>query len=294
MVFDQVQEVMPAFFLVRIPKKEQRQRLEKIGIFYYPPEHVYMKRGMQCGEIVGIGSAAHEFFPEAKIGHILITHHMIEGKVSGNRTKYFLIHEEPDWNYYCVTAFCHNGDRNNTFGVYDGEKIIPSKDYVFFQIDETPTSDFPSFMLKQKGMPTLITNLPFQGTDSDLVIPKARKKTRTEMIEKMNENKKEIMKWSRWLGITPQKVTPLIKSLEAENDALSKEINKRQYEPHILYAFNDELLKTVNPNLRKGDRAYVLNIAAYMQVEFMGVEYIVSESKYVSLKVPSISKAPAL
>jgi hypothetical protein len=89
-----------------------------------------------------------------------------------------------------------------------------------------------------------------------------------------------------------EKVTPIIKRLEAENDALSKQINKRQYEPHILYAFNDQLLKTVNPNLRKGDRAYVLNIAAYMQVEFMGVEYIVSESKYVSLKAPN--KAPAL
>jgi hypothetical protein len=296
MAFDQIQEVMPPFFLVRIPKKEQRERLEKIGILYYPPEHVYMKRGMQCGEILGIGSAAHEFFPEAKIGDILITSHWIEGKVSGNKQKYFEIGEDKDWFYYCVTAFCFNGDRNNTFGVYDGEKIITSKDYVFFEIDRTPTSDFPPFMLNMPGFGKIVTNIAFEQADGDLVVPKYRKKTRTEMIEKMAENKKEIMKLARWpIHLDKkinEKVTPMIKRLEAENDALSKQINKRQYEAHILYAFNDELLKTVNPNLRKGDRAYVLNIAAYMQIEFMGVEYIVSESKYVSIKAPN--KAPAL
>jgi hypothetical protein len=291
MAFDQIQEVMPAFFLVRIPKEAQRERLEKIGILYYPPAYVYMKRGMQCAEILKIGSAAHEFFPEAKVGDILIVHHFIEGKVSGMRDKFFMVHSDEDWNYYCVTAFCFNGDRNNTFGVYDGEKIIPSKDYVFFEIDQTPTSDFPDFMLDVPWGGKIHTNIAFQQADADLVVPKYRKKTRTEMIEKMAENKKEIMKLARWpIHLDKkinEKVTPMIKRLEAENDALSKQINKRQYEAHILYAFNDELLKTVNPNLRKGDRAYVLNIAAYMQVEFMGVEYIVSESKYVSIKAPN-------
>lgn len=286
-MLDKIVKVMPPFFLVRIPKKEQRERLEKIGLLYYPPEHVYMKRGMQCGEIIGIGIAAHEFFPEAKIGDILICHHMIEGKVNGFRDKFFMVHSDDDWNYYCVTAFCYNGDRNNTFGVYDGENIIPSPDYVFLEIDETPVSDLPELILEQQGMAKIITNIPMEYAEAGLVVPKARKKTRRELIEKMDRNKAEIQKWSRWIPITPEKVTPLIHRLEAENTNISKEINKRQYEAHILHSFNDRLKKTVHPLLRKGDKVFVLNIATYMQVEFMGKEYIISESKYVSIKAAS-------
>lgn len=291
MAFDKIQEVMPPYFLVKIPKEAQRQRMEKIGILYYPPEYLYMKRGMQCGEIVLIGEDAKKFFPEAKVGDILICHHFIEGKSAGLREKFFLVHEDDDWGYYCVTAFCYNGDRNNTFGLYDGERIIPSRDYVFFEIDETPTSDFPEFMLKQEGMPLIITNMAFEGAGSDLVTPKARKKTRHEMIEKMEKNKAEIQKKARWIPITPEKVIPMIKQLEAENLSISKEINRFAYEPHILHSFNDQLLKTVHPKLKKGDSVYVLNIATYMQVEFMGKEYIVSESKYVCMKVPNRARA---
>jgi hypothetical protein len=286
MIVDQIREVMPPFFLVKIPKKEQRERLEKIGSLYYPPEHVFMKRGMQCGEIVLIGKRAHEFFPEAKVGDILICHHFIEGKTHGNKQKFFAIDEDENWNYYCVTAFCHNGDRNNTFGVWNGERIIPSKDYVFFEIDEALTSDLPELTFEVQGMPKIITNLPFQETESGLITTKTRKKTRLELIEKLHYNTREIRKWSRWIPITPEKVIPLITRLEKENENISKEVNTVVYEPHILHAFNEQLKDTVHPDLKKGDRVYALSISCYMQVEFMGVEYIVSESKYVSLKCP--------
>lgn len=292
MLVDQIRDVMPPFFLVKIPKKEQRERLEKIGSLYYPPEHVFMKRGMQCGEIIKIGTKAHEFFPEAKIGDILICHHFIEGKTHGNKQKFFMIDEDENWSYYCVTAFCHNGDRNNTYGIWDGKRIIPSKDYVFFSIDPTPVSDIPALIFEPKGMARIITNIPMEVTPDGLVVPKYRKKTRSELMEKLAQNTAEIKKWSRWLPITPEKVTPLIIRLEKENEAISKEINTVVYEPHTLYAFNDELKETVHPDLQSGDKVYVLSIATYMQVEFMGVEYIISESKYVSLKCPS--KEPAL
>lgn len=296
MAFDKINDVMPPFFLVRIPKEAQRARMEKIGVLYYPPEYVYMKRGMQCAEILLIGRDARIHFPEAKVGDILITHHFIEGKTSGARDKYFLIHEDDEWNYYCVTAFCYNGDRNNTFGVYDPktEKITPSKDYVFFEIDETPVSDLPPFMLEQKGMPKIITNMAFEYAGAGLVTPKARKKTRQELINKQAEVKKEMDKLSRWVNIAPEKAVPMLKSREKEAAALSKEINTFKYEPHILSAFNDELLKTVHPSLKKGDKVYVLNIATYMQIEFLGTEYIISESKYVCMKSPNKARALSL
>lgn len=288
----QVKRIMPPFFLVRIPKKEQRERLEKIGILYYPPEYVYMKRGMQCGEIIGIGSAAHEFFPEAKEGHILICHHFIEGKtVNARYDKFFLVNEDDDWNYYCVTAFTYNGDRNNTFGIWDGEKIIPSKDYVFFEIDQEPATDIPYELIYEQTGRKILVNIPFEFASNDLVVPKGRKKTRSELIQKMEENMKEMKRLARWVPIAPEKAKPMLAKLEKEQSILSAEVNTLKYEPHILYAFNEKLRTTVHPDLQKGDRLFVLNAATYMQVEFMNVEYIVSESKYCVMKEPKTAPA---
>lgn len=297
---DQIKTVMPPFFVVKIPKKEQRERLEKIGVLYYPPEWVFMKRGMQCGEIVAIGSDAHSFFPEAKIGDILICHHFIEGKTMTTRhEKFFLIHNDDDWNYYCVTAFTYNGDRNNTFGVWDGNKIIPSKEYIFFDIDEAIPSDFTpeELTFDGGGNGKIIVNIPMARADGGLIIPKTRRKTRSELIEKSSNNMIEMKRLGRWMGIAPEKAGPMLKRLERENEVLSKEINTRKYESHIVAAFNDKLLESVHPDIKNGDRVFVLNIATYMQIEFMGKEYIVSESKYVVMKDPQIpapNKAPAL
>lgn len=291
----QVKRIMPPYFLVRIPQEAQRERLEKIGILYYPPEYLYMKRGMQCGEIIGIGSAAHEFFPEAKEGDILICHHFIEGKsMNTKHEKFFLVHSDEDWNYYCVTAFTYNGDRNNTFGIWDGEKIIPSKEYVFFEIDQEPVSDIPAELIYEQTKGMIITNMALEYAANDLVIPKARKKTRSELVKKMDENMIEMKRLARWVPIAPEKATPMLKRLENEQAILSTEVNTVKYEPHILHAFNEKLRTTVHPNLEKGDRIFVLNIATYMQVEFMGVEYIISESKYCVMKDPKSKKELAL
>lgn len=293
MIMNHISKVMPPYFIVKIPKKEQRERMEKIGSFYYPPAHLFMKRGMQCGEIVMIGSEAHDFFPEAEVGHLLLCHHFIEGKTSGNLTKFFKIDETDDWNFYCVTALCHNGDRNNTFAIWNGKDLIPSKDYVFLEIDKEPVSDLPELVFNPDGMPRIITNIAFEEGDAGLVKPKFRRKTRAEMTEKMKENTAEIQKKSRWLRFpdTAKRVMPDIKRLEKENENLSKEINTVRYEPHILHAFNKRLKSMVHPDVSKGDLVYVLSIACYMQVEFMGTEYIVSESKYVSLKAPNTALA---
>lgn len=280
----QISKVMPPYFYIRIPKKAQRERMEKIGVLYYPPEFVYMKRGMQCGEIVLIGEAAHKYFPEAQTGNILIFHHVTEGKQDGKGNKIFQLDEDENWNYYVITAFCHNGDRNQTFGVWDGTQIIPNKDYVFFEIEKDPESDMPNFDIEAKGFANFVTNIAFQETSTGLVIPKPKKKSREELTRKMKENVDEIKKLSRWLQIAPEKVTDQIRSLEKDNLIISKEINTVRYETHTLHSFNNELRNEIHPDLKKGDKVFALNIACHMRVEFMGIEYIVSESKYISLK----------
>lgn len=269
---------MPPFFLIRIPKQAQRERLEKIGILYYPPEYAFMKRGMQCGEIVGIGTKAHEYFPEAEIGHILVVHHFCEGKETYNKKKYFFIDQDEDWNYYMVTAFEHNGDRNLTFGIWDGEKIIPNKDYIFLEVEKDVESDLDNFNLPVDGMPNFVTNIAFKQAGHGIVVAKERTKTREELTTKMNENTLKIKQLSKWLQFPDMvaRVAPEINSLERENEQISKKINTVVSECRVVAAANPEL------NLHPGDSIYTLNIACYMQVEFMGKEYVISETKYIN------------
>jgi len=237
-----------------------------------------MKRGMQCGEIVAIGKKAHEYFPEAKKGDILITHHFTEHKETTNKKKFFFIDQDEDWNYYIVTAFEHNGDRNLTFGIWDGEKIIPNKDYIFLEVEKAMESDMEDFNLPVAGLPNFVTNIAFKQAGHGIVIAKERTKTREELTAKMAENTEKIKKLSRWLQFPDmfQRVAPEIKTLEQENEKMSKQINTVVSECHTVAAANPEL------NLRPGDSIYTLNIACYMQVEFMGKEYIISETKYMN------------
>lgn len=274
-----ISKVMPPFFLIRIPKRAQRERLEKIGILYYPPAFTYMKRGMQCGEIVMIGDAAHKYFPEAKVGDILINHHLCEGKQTDNKQKVYMIDEDNDWNYYVITGFCHNGERNMTFAVWNGEKIITNHDYIFLEIPKDLESDLPNFDLNVPGLGRVVTNMPFQQAAHGIVAIKDRQRTREELIAKMKENTLRIKQLSRWLPIMREKVSPLIQSLESDNERMSKEVNKRKCEYHTVAACNPSF--SMAHNIYPGDALYIINIACYMRVEFMNKEYIIAESKYI-------------
>ncbi len=276
-----ISKIMPPFFLIRIPKEAQRQRMEKIGILYYPPKFAFMKRGMQCGEIMGIGNKAHEYFPEAKIGDILINHHLTEGKATDNKRKVYMIDEDQDWAYYVITGFSHNGERNMTFAVWDGEKIITNKDYIFLEPPKKLESDMPDFDLNMPGFGKFVTNMPFKQAANGIVTVKPRKLTREEMTEKMKVNMAEIKRLSRWLEFQDmrQRVAPMIIGLEAENEKLSKEINTVICESNIVAACNPEFSR--DHNVHQGDSIFILNIACYMTVEFMGKEYVIAESKYI-------------
>lgn len=274
----QIRTVMPPFFLIRIPKQAQRERLEKIGILYYPPEYAFMKRGMQCGEIVGIGAKAHEYFPEAKKGDVIIFTHIVEGKKDKRNNCVYFIDQDEDWNYYVITAFTYNGERNMSFGVWNGEKIIPNKDYIFLEVEKEVESDLDNFNLPVDGMPNFVTNIAFKQAGHGIVVAKERTKTREELTTKMNENTLKIKQLSKWLQFPDMvaRVAPEINSLERENEQISKKINTVVSECRVVAAANPEL------NLQPGDSVYTLNIACYMQVEFMGKEYVISETKYIN------------
>ena len=265
---------MPPFVLIKIYKDVQKARKEKIGSLYYPPAYVFMKRNCQAGEIVSLGEKSMKDFPEAKAGHALICHHLVE-----NHEKSFFVYSDEMFNYYLVTTVYYNGDRNLTFGIWDGEKIIPNRDYIFLEVEHEEESDMPDFDLATPDGGRLVTNMPFQQAGYGIVSIKPRKLTREELSEKMKANVLKIKKLSRWLPIMREKVAPMILTLEQENEKLSKEINTVVCESRIIAACNPEFSN--EHGLYPGDSIFILNIACYMRVECMDKEYIIAESKYI-------------
>jgi hypothetical protein len=265
---------MPPFILIKIYKDAQRFRKEKIGSLYYPPAYVFMKRNCQAGEIVKIGKWSKKEFPEAKIGDALICHHLVE-----NHDKSFFIYSDDVFNYYLVTTVYFNGDRNLTFGIWDGQKLIPNKDYIFLEPVPEPESEMPDFDINAPGLGRVVTNMPFKQAANGIVTIKPRKLTREDLSAKMKSNILEIKKLSRWLPIMREKIAPMIMALEQENERLSKEINTVVCESHIVAACNPEFSR--DHNVHPGDSIFILNIACYMTVEFMGKEYVIAESKYI-------------
>src|ERR1700749_1621609 len=94
-----------AYFLVKINKQEQKDRVEKTdsGI-YLAPNYVWLTRCMQNAEIVAIGDFAHKSFPEARVGDTLIIHHFIEGD-DETPTEY-LVDSDETYNYYVCSGYC--------------------------------------------------------------------------------------------------------------------------------------------------------------------------------------------
>lgn len=258
------------YFIIKIAKDIQKERQEKIGSIYLHPYYVYMTRGCQAAEIVAIGEKAAEYFPEAKIGDVALLHHFSEGKKDNKGRPFYLITEDENSNYYGIKGVNSDGDRNMVFAIWDGTELIPNKDHVILEKEKEPESD-----LLEYSMPMMLS----QG---GLIIPKPRKKTRTELIAQMTVNKKKIFQLSTERLLQLKHVKEEIRKLEAENDQLSRQVNHRQYEPYKVLFFNPELSEAL-PLIEKGSYVYTLNIASQYIIEFMGIEYIVVSVDYIGL-----------
>lgn len=256
---------MPPYFIVKLSKNELKDRREKIGSLYMPPNYVFMTRECQASEIVAIGDEAHEYFPEAKIGDILIYHHFISGKTTDKKQVFHLIDEDDDFNYYTVNAFSLPGEKNLTYGIWNGDEILPNFDYIF--LEPTQEEKTNEMVLSAYG----------------LYLPKPIKKTREELREKMKKNMQTIQQLSPLINYSKE-AKERVKSLEAENDEIVKEANKRKYEPFQVAAihplFNKYVLSSFGFSADKGADVAMLNIATHTKIEFNKKEYIIAETQY--------------
>lgn len=255
-----------AYFLVKIPKKEQKERIEKTGMFYNPVE-VHMTRNMQSGTIVAIGEKAHDVFPEAKEGHILIFHHFVEGDSDSRKDS--LVFEDEDYNYYVISSYQHNGKATEVYGVWDGEKIIPHSEYLFLEKQKPAIGVLPL---------DLFINQAMQQSNGGLFLFKSYVVTREDNLRKVEMLKAEVV------NLAKSQMTPEIKAAmegkEAEMAKINHEINKVTYAPYTIAYSNKIISEWFDRTVDSGDTIFCRNNAS-IEVEFLDKTYLVCETKYI-------------
>lgn len=279
-------EPMPPYFLVKI----NRKKIDSVGSIIIPDAVKFMAFNLQCGEILSIGKEAAAFFPEAKVGHTLIMHHFCEGMNEEDAKSDHLIYWDDDYGYYVVTAFEFNGKGAEAYGVWDGEKIIPSPEYIFLKKKIKQTTDVDLEKLKDSDYKP--DGMSVSG--SGLLLFNDWEDSREEKERKQWMLKKEIEDLSK-TGNHKKHIRQGIKEKEIESEKISQDINRRAYTPFKVSFYNPEILDycvlyknknfTPKTSILPDDDIYVLNIAAHTEVTFMDITYIVAKSKYAVIVV---------
>ncbi len=269
------------YFLVRIAIEEQKKSKEKIGDIFIAPSQTFMMYNKQCGEIVAIGEGAAKYFPEAKVGHTLIFHHGVESSGAEEAKNEHLIYWDEEYNYYVVAAYEYNGKNVEAYAVWDGETIVPNKDYVFLKIEQPEHSDLPA---------DEVINQALVATESGLLLFKEWEDSRENKEAKMADIKKEIEHLSK-SGNHKKHIQEGILEKEKEMEKISANINKQSYEPYSVEFANKELSEWFDCYIGEGSVLGILNIAAHTTIKFNEKEYIVTKTRFIAYHIPKLKVA---
>lgn len=260
------------YFLVRTDRIKEKESKTKIGSLYVSEVEALMQYNLSSAEIVDIGEKAAQYFPEAKIGHQLLMHHFVIDVNEDAAREDHLVHQDDIYNYYVVTAYEHHGKGVECYGVWDGEKIIPNKDFVFLEDEKAAVNDLP---------PEEAINQALEKSETGLFLFKQWKDSREDKEQKQARLKKEVESLSK-SGVKKQHVQEAIKEKEKEMEAIGNDINKQKYQYYSIAFANPELSQWFGRPVTSGDTLAILNIAAQSKLKFMDKQYIVCKSKFIA------------
>lgn len=272
---------MPPYFIIKIGKEEQKEKKEKIGSLYFPPEYAFMRREKQWGEVVSIGIDAQKYMPMAEPGDFLLFHHFVSGKHTDNGYNFYTVGEDSDFFYYAVNSYEVPGERPLAFAIAKGTEIIPTPDYIFLEVDN-PKED------------------EMEVSQGGILIPKTKKKDRDYWTQVMKKNMERVKQLARNIPQSPLEEIMMrenpekrevhdyaiseMKRLESENVRISKDINKKRFEPFKVAAinpdWNESVKRSFGQSMQVGDEGYFLNMATHYKMDFSGTEFIIAETKY--------------
>jgi hypothetical protein len=281
------------YFFVKIGKKAQADKKEKVGSLFFPQQYSFMRRELQFCEVLLIGDGAHEYFSEVEIGDYLLTHHFLTGKKTDNGYNFYKVDEDDDFNYYAVNGYEIDGERNLCYGVSKGTTLIPNRDYIFLEVEK-----------ENSGIEVSVNGL-FTVTD--------KKKSREEWSAIMKSNLERCKQLGRNLPqnhieerlmlSSPHKRELMvyslseIKKLEGENLRISKSLNKKKYELYTVLAVNDEwnegVERSFGEKLVPGEEVYMISLACGTKIDVFGKEIIVAETQYFGGSLKYMSDAVA-
>ena len=260
------------YFLVRTERIKEKESKTKIGSLYVSEVEALMQYNLASAEIIDISEKASNYFPEAKIGHQLLMHHFVIDVNEAASREDHLVHQDDIYNYYVVTAYEHHGKGVECYGVWNGERIIPNKDFVFLEDEKAAISDLP---------PEEAINTALEKTETGLFLFKEWKQSREDKEQKQANIKKEVESLSK-SGVHKRHIQQAIQEKEREMEAIGNDINKKKYQSYIVAYANPELSKWFGRPVSAGDTLAILNIAAQTKLKFMGKEYIVCKTNYIA------------
>ena len=260
------------YFLVRTERIKEKESKTKIGSLYVSEVEALMQYNLASAEIVDISERAAAYFPEAKVGHQLLMHHFVIGMNEADAREDHLIHQDEVYNYYVVTAYEHNGKGSECYGVWDGEKVIPNKEYVFLETETAAINDLP---------PDETINAALKKTESGLLLFNEWKESREDKESKQAAIKKEVESLSK-SGTHKPHIQQAIREKEMEMAALSNDINSRKYQSYVVAFANKELSEWFDRDICAGETLGILNIATQTKLKFMDKEYIVCKTKFIA------------
>lgn len=232
--------------LIQIDKKAQAEKMSKEGSIYIHPQHTYMQRYLQYGEIVDIGSIAKQEFPQAEVGDTAIFHHTIE---DGDARLVTTLADGDEIRYI-------DGSNENMnyeiFGILkpDGT-LIPCKYYIFSDTVVKPfkksayTSDFlvqvsSDFFESEEKMKERIADLELQE--------KSMAESFAHLTQPLAFYKQEVQVWV-------EAVENAINSIREEREKITKHMHAPKYISttalHINPIVQDEL------KIKEGDAVIV-------------------------------------
>ena len=234
-----------------------------------------MQYNLSSAEIVDISEKAAKHFPEAKVGHQLLMHHFVLDVNESSAREDHLVYQDDVHNYYVVTAYEHNGKGNECYGIWDGENIIPNKDFIFLESEKLPNSDLP---------PDEAINNALQKTETGLFLFKTWNETREDKEAKQAEIKRQVQELSKSGNDKPH-IQQAIREKELEMENISRDINSKRYSYYTVAFANKEISEWFDRKVSAGDTLAILNIATQTTIKFMGKEYIVCKTKFIAALV---------
>lgn len=260
----------PPYILIRIDRQLQKDKKERLGAIILAPDHTYMQYNMQCGEIIDIGERAARDFPEAKIGDTAIIHHFVEGEDDNDSKENYLVETDETYNYYVVTPCKIPGKNVDIYGVWDGEKIIPHKDYIFLS---------PDPKLKVPDTPDEYINSAIQKTEGGIFVFSDWKETYEDKTAKLEKIKTNVQNLSQNLNLPG--VREAVFRMEEEMTVISQELNRVTCNPYLVEYAPAAVSEWFDRKVDTGDQLFIKNVNAQTHVDFKDKTYRIATTNEI-------------